>query len=59
MKSGSSSKACKKGMLVATPRTRNSATARRALATASANVLPRHVSLTRRESKWGETSAPR
>ena len=45
-------------MFVATPRTLNSATARLARATASGKVRPRHVSLTRRESKCGDTSAP-
>ena len=45
-------------MLVATPRIRNSSTARRALRTASSNVRPRQVSLASIESKWAETSAP-
>ena len=58
MKSGSSSTAWRKGIFVATPRTLNSATARLARATASGKVRPRHVSLTRRESKCGDTSAP-
>ena len=58
MKSGSSSSACRNGMFVATPRMRNSATARRARVTASSKVRPRQVSLASIESKWGETSAP-
>ena len=45
-------------MLVVTPRIRNSATARRALATASSKVRPRQVSLDSIESKCAETSAP-
>ena len=57
-KSGSSSSACRKGMLVATPRTRNSATARRARATAMSKVRPRQVSFTSSESKCASTSAP-
>ena len=57
-KSGSSSTACRKGMLVATPRMRNSATARRARSTASCRVRPRQVSLVSNESKYAEISAP-
>ena len=38
-------------MFVATPRMRNSVTARRARATASAQVRPRAVTFTSRESK--------
>ncbi len=57
-KSGSSTTACRKGMLVDTPRTRNSASARRALVTACAQSRPRQVSLTSRESKCGLTSVP-
>ncbi len=45
-------------MLVATPRMRNSATARRARATAMSKVRPRQVSLTSIESKCAPTSAP-
>ena len=45
-------------MLVATPRIRNSARARRARATAASNVRPRQISLTSIESKWALTSAP-
>ena len=45
-------------MLVVTPRIRNSATARRALATASSKVRPRQVSLESIESKCAEISAP-
>ena len=45
-------------MLVATPRIRNSATARRARSTASSKVRPRQVSLVSIESKCAETSAP-
>ena len=57
-KSGSSSTACRKAMLVVTPRIRNSATARRAFSTASSCVRPRQVSLASIESKCAETSAP-
>ncbi len=57
-KSGSSSTAWRKAMLVVTPRIRNSATARRAFSTAMSKVRPRQVSLASIESKWGETSAP-
>ena len=49
-KSGSSSTACRNGMFVATPRIRNSASARRALATACDQSRPRQVSLTSSES---------
>ena len=45
-------------MLVATPRIRNSSTARRAFCTAISKVRPRQVSLASIESKWAETSAP-
>ncbi|SKU58460.1 Uncharacterised protein [Mycobacteroides abscessus subsp. abscessus] len=58
-KSGSSRTACKNGILVATPRMRNSATARRARATAVWKSRPRHVSFTSIESKCAPTSAPR
>ena len=58
LKSASSSTACRNGMFVATPRIRNSATARRARSTASANVRPRQVSLVSIESKCALTSAP-
>ncbi|MPM80538.1 hypothetical protein SDC9_127585 [bioreactor metagenome] len=57
-KSGSSSTAWRKGMLVATPRIRNSASARRARATAWSRSRPRVVSFTSRESKWGLITAP-
>ena len=57
-KSGSSSTACRKAMLVVTPRMRNSATARRARCTAWSKVRPRQVSLASIESKCAETSAP-
>ena len=57
-KSGSSSTACRNGMLVATPRTRNSASARRARSSACCQSRPRQVSLTNSESKWALTSAP-
>ena len=57
-KSGSSSTAWRKPMLVETPRMRNSATARRAFSTAFSNVRPRQVSLASIESKCAETSAP-
>ncbi len=46
-------------MFVDTPRTRNSASARRARATAAAKSRPRHVSLTSIESKCAPISAPR
>ena len=45
-------------MLVATPRTRNSASARRARRTAVPKSRPRQVSLTSSESKCADTSAP-
>ena len=45
-------------MFVETPRIRNSATARRARATAMSKVRPRQVSLASIESKCAETSAP-
>ena len=46
-------------MFVATPRIRNSASARRARSTAiSSKVRPRQVSLTSIESKCALTSAP-
>ncbi len=45
-------------MLVATPRMRNSAIARRARSTALGKSRPRQVSLASMESKWAETSAP-
>ena len=45
-------------MFVATPRIRNSATARRARATADGKSRPRQVSLVSSESKWALTSAP-
>ena len=45
-------------MLVDTPRIRNSATARRARATATPKSRPRQVSLTSIESKCAPTSAP-
>src|SRR5690606_30915028 len=48
MKAGSSSTACRNGMLVATPRMRNSASPRRARATAAAKSRPRHVILQHR-----------
>ena len=51
MKSGSSRTACRKGMLVLTPRIRNSARARRARATAASKSRPRQISLTSIESK--------
>ena len=57
-KSGSSSTACRNGMLVATPRIRNSASARLALATACGQSRPRQVSFTNSESKCALTSAP-
>ena len=56
-KSGSSSTAARNGMFVATPRMRNSATARRARRTALAKVWPLQVSLTSIESKCALTSA--
>ena len=46
-------------MFVDTPRIRNSASARRARATAVEKSRPRHVSLTSIESKWALISAPR
>ncbi len=58
MKAGSSSTACRKGMLVLTPRMRNSASARRARRTAVGKSRPRQVSLTSIESKWALISAP-
>ena len=57
-KSGSSSSACRKAMLVETPRIRNSASARRARSTAFSKVRPRQVSLASIESKCGLISAP-
>ena len=57
-KSGSSSSAIRNGMLVATPRIRNSVTARRAFCTALSKVRPRQVSLASIESKCAEISAP-
>ena len=57
-KSGSSSTAWRNAMLVETPRIRNSATARRARATAIGKVRPRQVSLASIESKCALTSAP-
>ncbi len=45
-------------MLVATPRMRNSATARRARPTAAVKSRPRQVSLTSMESKWALISVP-
>ena len=56
-KSGSSSTAARNGRFVATPRMRNSATARRARRTAFAKVWLLQVSLTSMESKCGLTSA--
>ena len=53
MKSGSSRTDCRNGMFVLTPRIRNSASARRARATAAWNVRARQVSLTSIESKCG------
>ncbi len=58
MKSGSASTACRNGMLVLTPRIRNSARARRERATAAAKFRPRQVSLTSMESKCGLISTP-
>ena len=46
-------------MFVDTPRIRNSASARRARATAVGKSRPRQVSLTSIESKWALISAPR
>ena len=57
-KSGSSSTACRNGMLVLTPRIRNSASDRFARATAASKVRPRQVSLTSIESKWALISTP-
>ena len=57
-KSGSSSTAWRKAMLVVTPRIRNSAIARRAFCTAPSKSRPRQVSLDSIESKCAETSAP-
>ena len=57
-KSGSSSTACRNGMFDATPRMRNSATARRARATAVLQSRPRQVSLTSIESKCALISVP-
>ncbi|CAM5443046.1 hypothetical protein SGRIM128S_09673 [Streptomyces griseomycini] len=57
-KSGSSSTACRNGMFVATPRMRNSATARRARPTAVVKSRPRQVSLTSMESKCALISVP-
>jgi hypothetical protein len=57
-KSGSASTCWRKPTLVATPRIRNSASARRAFCTAFSNVAPRQVSLASIESKCGLTSAP-
>lgn len=45
-------------MLVATPRMRNSATARRARLTAVVKSRPRQESLTSIESKWALISVP-
>jgi hypothetical protein len=58
MNSGSSSTACRNGMFVATPRMRNSATARRARATAAAKSRPRQDSFTSIESKCALISVP-
>ncbi|SLB24970.1 Uncharacterised protein [Mycobacteroides abscessus subsp. abscessus] len=58
-KSASSSTACRKGMLVETPRIRNSVTARLAREIAVGRSRPRQVSFTSMESKWAPTSAPR
>src|SRR5919112_891726 len=57
-KSGWSSSDCRNGMLVDTPRIRNSASARRARRTAVGKSRPRHVSLTSIESKCPEISEP-
>ena len=51
MKSSSSRTAWRKGILVLTPRIRNSASARRARVTADSKVRPRAMSLTSMESK--------
>ena len=45
-------------MLVDTPRTRNSASARLARRTAVGQSRPRQVNFTSSESKWALTSAP-
>ena len=58
MKSSSSRTACRKGMLVLTPRIRNSASARRARVTADSKVRPRAMSLTSMESKYALISTP-
>ena len=55
---GSASTASRNGMLVETPRMRNSANALRARRTAIGKVRPRQVSLTSIESKCGLTWAP-
>ena len=57
-KSGSFRTACRNEMFVATPRIRNSCSARRAFCTALSKELPRQVSLASIESKCAETSAP-
>ncbi|GAA2981476.1 hypothetical protein GCM10020227_57700 [Streptomyces flavovirens] len=57
-KSGWFSTAPRKGRLVATPRMRNSAMARRARRAALSKSCPWQVSLTSIESKCAETSAP-
>ncbi len=55
---GSSSTAWRNGMFVATPRIRNSASARRSRATAAAKSRPRQVSFASIESKCGLMFAP-
>src|SRR5665648_1012885 len=54
----SASTACRNGMLLRTPRIRNSANARRARRTAVGKSRPRQVSFTSIESKWPVTSEP-
>ncbi len=57
-KSGSEITASRNGMLVETPRTRNSVSARYARRAALRRSLPRQVTLTSIESKWAPTVAP-
>jgi hypothetical protein len=58
MNAGSSSTACRNGMFVETPRSRNSASPRRARRTADGKSRARQVIFTSIESKCGETCEP-
>ena len=57
-KTGSAKTACKKAILVETPRILNSASARFARVTADLKSRPVAISFTSMESKCGLTSAP-